>query len=155
MTTVCLKLFEITRADAAIFGEKDFQQVRVIERMVSDLSLPLEIVRSAIVRETDGLALSSRNLYLSEAERRWAASIPRALRQAALKESVADVKKAVRETLDSSLSVEYIEVASEENLASCADTEKVREIAKPRVFLAVRAGATRLIDNLSLEDTST
>ncbi|MCB0418144.1 MAG: pantoate--beta-alanine ligase, partial [Bdellovibrionales bacterium] len=79
VTTVCLKLFQVSNADFAVFGEKDFQQLRVIEQMVDDLNLPVKIIRGAIVRETDGLAMSSRNRYLTAEQRRSAGRVPEAV----------------------------------------------------------------------------
>ena len=127
VATVCLKLFNIVRPDRAYFGQKDAQQVAVVKRMVRDLNLELEIRSVATVRDRDGLALSSRNVYLSPEEREHALALPRALQ-------TMDPAK-TRAQLDG-LEVEYVEVADFE----------------PRVLAAaVRIGDTRLIDNVVLD----
>ena len=128
VATVCLKLFNIVGPARAYFGQKDAQQVAVVTRMVRDLGLGLEIRVLPTVRDPDGLALSSRNAYLSPAERAAALALPRAL-------SSKDPERA-RAELDG-LDVEYVEVAHFE----------------PRVLAAaVRVGPTRLIDNVVLEE---
>jgi pantoate--beta-alanine ligase len=128
VATVCLKLFNIVRPDRAYFGQKDAQQVAVLKRMARDLDLELELRVLPTVRDRDGLALSSRNAYLSPEERRAALALPRAL-------ATRDPERA-RELLDG-LDVDYVEVAEFE----------------PRVLAAaVRVGKTRLIDNVVLEE---
>jgi pantoate--beta-alanine ligase len=123
VATVCLKLFNLVRPDRAYFGQKDAQQAAVIRRMVRDLGLDLEIRVCPTVRDPDGLALSSRNAYLSPEEREAALSLPRAL--AANDPALLD-----------GLEVDYFETADFE----------------PRVLAAaVRIGKTRLIDNIVLE----
>jgi pantoate--beta-alanine ligase len=123
VATVCLKLFNLVRPDRAYFGQKDAQQAAVIRRMVRDLGLDLEIRVCPTVRDADGLALSSRNAYLSPEEREAALSLPRAL--AANDPALLD-----------GLEVDYFETADFE----------------PRVLAAaVRIGKTRLIDNIVLE----
>jgi pantoate--beta-alanine ligase len=127
VATVCLKLFNIVRPDRAYFGQKDAQQVAVVRRMVRDLDLQLAIRVVPTVRDADGLALSSRNAYLSPEERKRALALPRAL-------ATKDVAQA-RARLNG-LGVDYVEVADFE----------------PRVLAAaVRVGKTRLIDNVILE----
>jgi pantoate--beta-alanine ligase len=124
VATVCLKLFNIVRPARAYFGQKDAQQAAVIKRMVRDLDLDLEIHVLPTVREEDGLALSSRNVYLSPEEREAALALPRAL-------------QARDRSLLDGLEVEYFEEADFE----------------PRVLAAaVRVGSTRLIDNVVLEE---
>ena len=124
VATVCLKLFNIVRPARAYFGQKDAQQAAVIKRMVRDLDLDLEIRVQPTVREEDGLALSSRNVYLSPEERRTALALPRAL-------------QARDRSLLDGIEVEYFEEADFE----------------PRVLAAaVRVGTTRLIDNVVLEE---
>jgi pantoate--beta-alanine ligase len=138
VATVCTKLFSIVRPDLAYFGRKDAQQVAVVKRVVMDLNLPLEIVALPTVRDTDGLALSSRNAFLSPAERAAALALPRALEAGATAHrSGADPVSAVRQILDveRGLTVDYVEVA---------------ELDGPTLVAAVRAGATRLIDNVRL-----
>ena len=124
VATVCLKLFNIVRPRRAYFGQKDAQQVAVIKRMARDLDLDLEIRVLPTVREEDGLALSSRNAYLSPEERQAALALPRAL-------------QARDRSLLNGLEVDYFEEADFE----------------PRVLAAaVRVGTTRLIDNVVLEE---
>jgi pantoate--beta-alanine ligase len=127
VATVCLKLFNLVRPTRAYFGQKDAQQAAVIRQMVRDLAVPVEIRVLPTVRDEDGLALSSRNAYLSPEERDRALALPRAL-------ATRDPAKA-RELLRD-LEVEYVEVAD----------------FKPKVLAAaVRVGSTRLIDNVILE----
>jgi pantoate--beta-alanine ligase len=127
VATVCLKLFNLVRPARAYFGQKDAQQVAVVKRMVRDLAVPVEIRVVPTVRDADGLALSSRNAYLSAEERERALALPHAL--AARDRSLLD-----------GLAVDYFEEADFE----------------PRVLVAaVRVGGTRLIDNVVLEGDST
>ncbi|MGP8174479.1 MAG: pantoate--beta-alanine ligase [Terracidiphilus sp.] len=152
VATVVAKLLIATEADRAFFGQKDAAQVAVLRRMVADLRLAAEIVVCPIVREPDGLALSSRNLYLSPAERIQALTLSRAIRQA--EASVASGERrasklieAARQTFSTvpELRVDYIA------LVDWATLEPV-EIAAPGALFAVAAwvGATRLIDNTIL-----
>jgi pantoate--beta-alanine ligase len=128
VATVCLKLFNLVRPARAYFGQKDAQQVAVVRRMVRDLDLPLQIRVVPTVRDADGLALSSRNAYLSAEERERALALPRAL-------TTGDEAEA-RRLLDG-LEVDYVEEA---------DLDGMRVLAA-----AVRVGSTRLIDNVLLE----
>lgn len=159
VTTVCLKLFEITQASAAIMGEKDFQQVRVLERMIEDLNLSIRIIRHPIVREPDGLALSSRNRYLSEDDRNLASRIPlgmMAARERALADATLSVEKiteAARQKFGDAIKLEYLEVASAEDLAPVSPETLLIDIRNPRLFFAARLGDTRLIDNVALHLT--
>jgi pantoate--beta-alanine ligase len=138
VATICLKLFNIVRPDRAYFGQKDAQQAAVLETMVRDLNLPLEIRLVPTVREADGLALSSRNAYLSPDEREAATALPRALTTGAEAgtQRAADVARAVLAE-EPRLAPDYVEVAR----------------LNGRVYLlaAVRVGSTRLIDNVVLE----
>lgn len=159
VTTVCLKLFEITQASAAIFGEKDFQQVRVLEKMIEDLNLSIRIIRHSIVREPDGLALSSRNRYLSPEDRETASKIPLAL-MTARERALADATLSVSAVLDSAkqklvagVRLEYLEVASAEDLVPMPPDTLLLDIRNPRLFIAARVGDTRLIDNVALHLT--
>jgi pantoate--beta-alanine ligase len=130
VATVCLKLFNLIQPVRAYFGQKDAQQAAVIRRMVRDLNVPVEIRVLPTVRDEDGLALSSRNVYLSREERERALALPRAL-------ATRDPERA-RELLRD-LDVEYVEVADFD----------------PQVLAAaVRVGSTRLIDNVPLEGES-
>jgi pantoate--beta-alanine ligase len=127
VATICLKLFNLVRPERAYFGQKDAQQAAVIRRMVRDLNVPVEIRVLPTVRDSDGLALSSRNVYLSYDERQRALALPRAL-------ATKDASRA-RELLRE-LDVDYVEVADFD----------------PKVLAAaVRVGSTRLIDNVVLE----
>ena len=132
VATVCLKLFNIVRPARAYFGQKDAQQAAVVKRLVTDLNLDLEIRVLPTVRDEDGLALSSRNAYLSAQEREVALALPRAL-------ATKDPGRA-RELLRD-LDVDYVEVAN-------LDGQKV-------LAAAVRIGKTRLIDNVVLEGENT
>ena len=137
VATVCLKLFNIVEPDVAYFGQKDAQQVAVIRQSIRDLHLDLRIDVVATVRDTDGLALSSRNFLLSADERRRALAIPRAL-SAGLAAHAAggDAAAAARAEL-AGLEIDYIEVARFEG--------------QPTLVVAARAGRTRLIDNVPLD----
>ena len=132
VATVCLKLFNIVRPDRAYFGQKDAQQAAVVKQLVRDLNLGLEIRVVPTVRDDDGLALSSRNRYLSPEERAAALALPRAL-------ATRDAAKA-RELLDG-LEIDYLEEAS-------FNGQRV-------LAAAVRVGKTRLIDNVILEGDPT
>jgi pantoate--beta-alanine ligase len=132
VATVCLKLFNIVRPQRAYFGQKDAQQAAVVKRMVSDLNLEVEIRVLPTVRDEDGLALSSRNAYLSPAERQAALALPRAL---------ATKDHAQARNLLGGLDVDYVEVA---------DLDGQRVLAA-----AVHVGKTRLIDNIVLEGEPT
>ena len=147
--TVVAKLFNILQPDAAVFGEKDFQQLAILRRMVRDLSYQIEIVAVPTVREADGLACSSRNAYLNSDERKQAAVLRKAL--LAAKESPAktghEIVDLVRKTInEASLArIDYVEVVDAETLRSVP-------VVKPNslVVLAVYFGKTRLIDNIRL-----
>ena len=150
VATVVAKLFQIIQPQRAYFGEKDAQQLRVIERMVSDLNLGVTVVAVPTVRESDGLAVSSRNQYLSPQERRVAPILYRALQaaQQAIAEGVLDSGEARKRGLtvleqDQSVKVEYLEIVDPEEM------QPVERITGPvRVAGAIRIGAIRLIDNL-------
>jgi pantoate--beta-alanine ligase len=149
--TVVTKLFNATMADVAIFGQKDAQQVAVIRRMVRDLNVPIRIVASPIVREADGLAMSSRNTRLSPEERKNALGLSRSLRKAVAAykdgEHSADAIRAIMkaEMEASGLRVDY---------ASAVDGDSLEDVSELKAgdLLAVAAysGATRLIDNAVL-----
>jgi pantoate--beta-alanine ligase len=149
VTTVVAKLFNIVKPHYAMFGEKDFQQLRAIQRMVRDLNFDLEIVPMPTVRESDGLAMSSRNAYLSPDERRRGLSLSAAL-EAARGEFAAgarDPRALVRAacavlSATPEVRIEYIEAVDSESLASIARIEKPVVVA-----IAAHVGKTRLIDN--------
>jgi pantoate--beta-alanine ligase len=153
VATVVLKLLAIATPDRAYFGEKDAQQLAVIRRMVADLDLPVEIRASPIVREPDGVALSSRNAYLSPAERRAATVLFRALRAAEEAWRRGERRGlALRESMTRTVAGEPL---AKVDYASVADPGTFREIdvatGPVRLLLAVQVGSTRLIDNLLLE----
>ncbi len=136
------------QADRAYFGEKDFQQLQVVRRMARDLDIATEIVGVPTVREADGLAMSSRNRYLSPDERKKAATLPQLLRQAA--NNLADGREAAGEieTIRRSLAtagfrqIDYVTLADSQTLQPLA-----RASGKSRLFAAAWLGRTRLIDN--------
>jgi pantoate--beta-alanine ligase len=154
VTTVVLKLFELILPDLAMFGQKDFQQQRVIHRMVEDLHVPVELTVAPTVREADGLALSSRNRYLNPQERQAASVLFRALSRAmqavTAGERQADrVRQILRETLqlEPLVILDYAEVADAETLELLGNLSQERPAV---ALLAVRIGTTRLIDNAFL-----
>jgi pantoate--beta-alanine ligase len=152
VTTVVAKLFNIVKPHVALFGEKDYQQLRSIEQMVRDLNFDVEIVPMSTVREPDGLAMSSRNAYLSAGERQQALALSRALRAArdALqagsrepRELVRAARKCLENTAD--VSIEYVEAVDAQTL------QPLDRIERPVVVaIAARIGNTRLIDNAVL-----
>lgn len=151
--TVVLKLFQIVQPAMAVFGLKDYQQCAVIRRMVRDLNLPVRIVPVATVREADGLALSSRNRYLSAEERAQAPVLRRALLAAraqvrAGERSAARLRRTLVATIGTAplARLDYAEIVDADSLAA------VKTIERPTVAaLAVFFGRTRLIDNLALK----
>ena len=153
VATIVAKLFNIVRPDVAVFGEKDYQQLVTIRRMVQDLDFGIEIVGMPTVREEDGLAMSSRNGYLTEQQRRQATAIFRGLRKAQREceggerdsaELVACVLDLLRSERD--LEVEYVAVVDPVTL------ERIPEVEDEAVMLvAARVGSTRLIDNMWLK----
>jgi len=152
--TVVAKLFCLTGPCVAVFGRKDYQQWRVIERFTRDLHLPVEIVAAPIVREPDGLALSSRNAYLSAADRQRALAVPRGLSAAVRAFRDGERRVAVLRDMVMAMvgpvadSVDYVEVADAESVQPLDAGGRVGERAL--LALAVRMGATRLIDNVVL-----
>ena len=156
VATVVTKLLIQSLSDLANFGEKDYQQLIVVRRLARDLDLPVRIAAVPTVREADGLALSSRNIYLSPQERRIAPELARALRSAAAAlaqdpTAVATELTRASEALErAGFAVEYIEVREADSLAPVKG-----EVAAPaRVLAAVRLGRTRLIDNMPIPPTS-
>jgi len=151
VATVVLKLFAACRPHRAYFGEKDYQQLVLVRRMAEDLGLGVEIVPCPTVREPDGLAMSSRNAYLREEERRRALALSRGLRRAEAllasgQREAAALVAAAREELDrAGARVDYVEVVHPETLAPLGRVE-----GPARMAVAARVGATRLIDNILL-----
>ncbi|MGU3316450.1 pantoate--beta-alanine ligase [Sphingomonas sp. M6A6_1c] len=151
VATVVTKLFNQTDADVAYFGEKDFQQLAVIRRIVADLDMAIEIVGVPTQRDDDGLALSSRNIYLDDEQRAKAVALPRALGVAARAVGRGDDIEATlaeaRATLIAAgFTVDYIALADAETLAESPGADRPR-----RLLAAARMGATRLIDNIAVE----
>jgi pantoate--beta-alanine ligase len=156
VATVVLKLFEIVQPDFAYFGRKDAQQVRIISEMTRDLNLDAEIVVCPIVREADGLALSSRNAYLSIEERKAATVLHRAL-TAAQSELAAGVRDAaqLQAVMRRIIEAEPLATADYAEIVSADTFEPVVRVARScYAVLAVFVGKTRLIDNLLIEPAS-
>lgn len=144
MATVVGALMLITRPHQALFGEKDYQQLTIVRQMVTDLHMGVEIIGVPTVRESDGLAMSSRNRYLSAEERIWAASIPRALAAGAQCTRVDAITTAVRDALDPHIRVDYVDVR----------TPSLAPMDAPgpgRLLIAGYAGTTRLLDNREVQ----
>lgn len=154
VATVVTKLFAAAGPCVAVFGKKDYQQLKVIERLTRDLLLPVEVVAAPIVRAKDGLALSSRNAYLVGPERDRALTLSRGLSLAARRysdgeRSVATLRAAVLEALSAaSVRVEYVTIAHAETLEPMADSTSL--VGPALLALAGFIGSTRLIDNLVL-----
>jgi pantoate--beta-alanine ligase len=151
VATVVAKLFNQVRPDLALFGEKDFQQLAVIRRMAADLDFGVEIVGVPTQRDHDGLALSSRNIYLSAEDRAAAAALPRALTEAgAAIAAGADVEGALAEArarlAAAGFDPEYVELRDSDSLAPLDRLDR-----PARLLAAARLGGTRLIDNIAVE----
>jgi pantoate--beta-alanine ligase len=153
VATVCSKLFNIVAPDVAFFGQKDAQQAIVIKRMVADLNMPLKIVVCPTVRQADGLAVSSRNQYLTRQQKKDATFLYRALKKSESliktgtnrsKTVIGEMKKVLKQV--PSIKIEYI---------SIVDTETLQELDKITgrvlIAMAVKIGSTRLIDNILLD----
>jgi pantoate--beta-alanine ligase len=154
VATVVAKLFNIVQPDVALFGRKDFQQLAIIRRMTLDLSLPVEIVGMPIVREADGLAMSSRNTYLSAEQRRNALCLSRAIRlvrerYAAGERHAATLLSATRELIlmEPAAAIDYLDFRDAGTLETVSTVSPTTLMA-----LAVKIGTTRLIDNTVLGD---
>lgn len=151
VTTVVGKLFTQCRPDFAIFGEKDFQQLRVVMRMAQDLDLGVKVIGAKTVRERDGLAMSSRNIYLSPQQRAAAPALHRAMQESAkrLRDG-----KAIHKAMDfgtemiigAGFKLDYFEARHAETLAPVASVEDL----PVRILVAATIGKTRLIDNLAV-----
>ncbi|HUW17966.1 MAG TPA: pantoate--beta-alanine ligase [Sedimentisphaerales bacterium] len=153
VTTVCAKLFNIVMPDIVYLGQKDAQQAVVIRRMVADLNMPLEIVICPTVRESDGLAVSSRNKYLSDRQRRDTGAIYKSLQRCRemtdcgvrdTAEIISEMRKILQQV--PSIKIEYISLVDADSLRSL-DEIKGRVLAA----VAVRIGSTRLIDNILVD----
>ena len=151
VATVVGKLLTQVRPDFAIFGEKDFQQLRVVTRMARDLDLGVKVIGSRTVRERDGLAMSSRNVYLSPEERRAATVLFRAMKESAHRLRAGDDIEAamaggVEMVTGAGFAVDYFELRHAETLAPMASVGD----GPPRILVAAKIGQTRLIDNMAV-----
>ena len=151
VATVVGKLFTQCRPDFAIFGEKDFQQLRVVTRMAGDLDLGVKVVGSRTVRERDGLAMSSRNVYLTPEERQAATVLYRAMKQSAARLRAGDNAEAAMAggadmIVGAGFALDYFEVRHAETLAPIASLKD----GPMRILVAAKIGKTRLIDNLGV-----
>ena len=152
VATVVSKLFHIVMPDRAYFGLKDAQQVAVIEQMVRDLNFPVTIVPCDIVREKDGLAMSSRNVYLNAEERQQATILYQALQEVKIKDfcTADEIKQFVREKIETQplAEIDYVDVLAYPSL------EPIHHVTNEQVIVAVavRFGSTRLIDNVLLNE---
>ncbi|AQZ68028.1 Pantoate--beta-alanine ligase [[Actinomadura] parvosata subsp. kistnae] len=147
--TVVLKLFNLVQPDLAVFGQKDAQQLALIRRMVADLDLPIEILGAPTVREPDGLALSSRNRYLSADDRRVALALSRALRAGAAQLTPAEIRETARAVLDEAgpeLDVDYLALVDPATFAEVSDDYEGLAV----LAVAAKVGTTRLIDNVTV-----
>lgn len=153
VTTVVLKLFQMVPADVSYFGQKDYQQQTIIRKMVAELNLPIQISVCPTVRESDGLALSSRNVYLSPDERHAALALHRSLttaRELLLRgeRDLALIRRQMLATLTQTAGVQP-------DYATLADPDTLEEVAEPRprlvALVAARVGLTRLIDNIVID----
>jgi pantoate--beta-alanine ligase len=149
--TIVKRLFEIVKPNTAYFGEKDFQQLQIIKKLVEIINLPVKVIGCDIFREKDGLAMSSRNTRLTKEQREAAPFIYKILKKAKKKfgtKNVKEVTKWVKKKFEKHpvLKLEYFIIADENSLK---EINKKEEQIKPRAFIAVYAGDIRLIDNLS------
>lgn len=154
VTTVVAKLFNVVAPDAAFFGQKDAVQVASIRKMVRDLNFPVEIVACPIVRERDGLAMSSRNAYLNPVERKQALVLSRALRE--IEKQFLEGERAAKELIsvgkevlagEPAVRLDYLEIVNPDSL------DQVEEASGALTAIAAFVGTTRLIDNVVLADT--
>ena len=151
VTTVVGKLFTQCRPDFAMFGEKDFQQLRVVTRMAGDLDLGVKVIGSRTVREADGLAMSSRNVYLSPEERRVAPTLYKAMKESAGRLRAGDNVRAAmgagaEMVVGAGFALDYFELRHAETLAPIASVKD----GPMRILVAAKIGKTRLIDNIGV-----
>jgi pantoate--beta-alanine ligase len=156
VATVVTKLLSIVGPDVAFFGEKDFQQLQVLRRVVADLDLPVEIVGCPIVREADGLALSSRNRYLTTEQRTHALVLSRALARAAARAADGETDAvSIAEELASTISSEPEVILDYATVADAATLQPIAVLErKGRALVAARVGKARLIDNVALHPSA-
>jgi pantoate--beta-alanine ligase len=155
VATVVAKLFTQCRPDIAIFGEKDFQQLRVVAQMVRDLDLGVRVIGARTVRERDGLARSSRNVYLSQEERRVAPELYRALKEVAARlraggRPEAAIAGGAKIMTAAGFALDYLELRHAETLAKVGSARGSGKDAPKRLLVAARLGKTRLIDNIAV-----
>ena len=153
VATVCAKLFNIIQPDVAFFGQKDAQQVIIIQRMISDLNLPMRIVVCPIVREEDGLAMSSRNKYLNSSQRKDSPLLYAALQEAEFFIKAGErkcdfIKEQMKKILNisSQIEIDYISIVDAQTLDELDEVK-----GKVLIALAVKLGSARLIDNIVLD----
>ncbi len=148
--TVVLKLFNLTGCDSAVFGEKDFQQLAIIRRIIRDLDVPVEILTCPTVRESDGLAMSSRNSRLGPEQRADAPRIQRALSEAVKQTSHEEILKSAREAIEASplAKIDYLELVDAETLKPVADLKRPAVLAT-----AVFYNDVRLIDHVAVGES--
>jgi pantoate--beta-alanine ligase len=152
VATIVLKLFNIVRPHIALFGEKDYQQLLLIKRMVKDLNFDIEIIPGTLIREEDDIAMSSRNTYLSSKDRETARMIYRSLKKGkdlfdSGERRVSSIIKTVEEALRSKdgIAIQYVEIRDAETL------EKIDRVSRPAVIaVAAMVGSVRLIDNMMI-----
>ncbi|MCG8345186.1 MAG: pantoate--beta-alanine ligase [Chlorobiales bacterium] len=158
MATVVLKLMMISKAHIAVFGEKDAQQLAIIRRMVSDFNIDIKIIEAPVIREEDGLATSSRNIYLSSQERQQATVLYRSIRRARefFIEGIIEPEKILEEVtaVISSVPDVKIDYASIVDVESFKEADTLEANGNYRLLLAVRIGSTRLIDSGMLDNRS-
>ncbi|MFI6456895.1 pantoate--beta-alanine ligase [Streptosporangium amethystogenes] len=148
MLTVVLKLFNLVQPDVAVFGQKDAQQLAMIRRMVADLNLPVSVVGAPTVREPDGLALSSRNRYLSPEDRVAGLALSRALNAGAGQRTPEEIRRTALAVLaaEPSLAVDYLVLVDPATFTEVGDGH----VGEAVLAVAARVGSTRLIDNVTL-----
>jgi len=152
VATVVAKLFNIVRPDVAVFGEKDYQQLALLRRMSADLNFGISIVGAPTVRESDGLAMSSRNAGLSHEERKAASSLYQSLSRGRMlfekgEKNAETIIDGAKNTLDDSIEIDYLELRDSQTLS------EIEEVSGQALFaIAARVGKTRLIDNIILKE---
>ncbi|WP_326826376.1 pantoate--beta-alanine ligase [Streptosporangium sp. NBC_01756] len=146
--TVVIKLFNLVQPDVAVFGQKDAQQLAMIRRMVLDLDLPIAVVGAPTVREPDGLALSSRNRYLTSEDRGAALALSRALSAGAARRTPEEIRRAARAVLaaEPAVAVDYLVLVDPATFAEVGEEHRGAAI----LAVAAKAGSTRLIDNVTV-----
>lgn len=147
--TVVLKLFNLVQPDVAVFGQKDAQQLAMIRRMVADLDLPVSIVGAPTIREADGLALSSRNRYLSTHDRHMALALSRALFTGAGRRTPEEIRRAARAVLEGEpeIALDYLVLVAPATFAEVGEDYRGEAV----LAVAARVGSTRLIDNVTVD----